>query len=67
MKPGQNRTASWSLWSHLQPILLAPQLWILWSLAAFCGGPAEQTDRRYLVIVPASASTEIEPLQIQLE
>jgi hypothetical protein len=30
MKSGQNRTASWSLWSHLQPILLAPQLWILW-------------------------------------
>jgi hypothetical protein len=67
MKPGQNRTESWSLWSHLQPIVLAPQLWILWVPCGILWGPAEQTDRRYLVIVPASASTEIEPLPIQLE
>ena len=36
-------------------------------LRRFVAGPADQTDRRYLVIVPASANTESEPLQIQLE
>ena len=28
---------------------------------------AEESDRRYLVIVPASASSDNEPLQVQLE
>jgi YVTN family beta-propeller protein len=40
-------------------------------LRHFVAGPADQSDRRYLVIVPAnapaSASTDSEPLQIQLE
>jgi hypothetical protein len=36
-------------------------------LRHFVAGPSDQSDRRYLVIVPASASTDSEPLQIQLE
>jgi hypothetical protein len=36
-------------------------------LRHFVAGPADQTDRRYLVIVPAPENSESEPLQIQLE
>jgi YVTN family beta-propeller protein len=36
-------------------------------LRHFLAGPADQSDRRYLVIVPASAGPDSEPLQIQLE
>jgi YVTN family beta-propeller protein len=36
-------------------------------LRHFVAGPADQTDRRYLAIVSASATAESEPLQIQLE
>ena len=36
-------------------------------LRHFVAGHAEQTDRRYLVIVPGPENSESEPLQIQLE
>jgi len=36
-------------------------------LRHFVTGSTEENDRRYLVIVPASTSGEVEPIQIQLE
>jgi hypothetical protein len=36
-------------------------------LRQIVAGPAEESDRRYLVIVPASASSNSEPLQVQLK
>jgi YVTN family beta-propeller protein len=39
----------------------------LGSLRHFVAGPAEESDRRYLVIMPASTNADSEPVQIQLE
>ena len=36
-------------------------------LRHFVAGPADESDRRYLVIVPGSGSADSEPVQIQLE
>ena len=36
-------------------------------LRHFVSGPPDQSDRRYLVIVPAAASAESKPIQIQLD
>jgi YVTN family beta-propeller protein len=36
-------------------------------LRHFVAGPADQSDRRYLVIIPVGAGGDIEPVQVQLE
>ena len=36
-------------------------------LRRFVAGPADESERRYLVIIPARAGGDVQPVQVQLE
>jgi hypothetical protein len=36
-------------------------------LRGFVAGPADESERRYLVIIPARAGGDVQPVQVQLE